>query len=49
VLIYLIVNSVLTVTWILGGGGFFFPVFRMTAWGAGVVVNAYQAYGPRPD
>ena len=34
--------------WGVGGGGFFWPVFLMTAWGVGVLVNGYMAFRPRP-
>lgn len=47
VLVYVVVNAVLVTAWALGGGGFFWPVYLMTAWGVGVLVNAYLAYRPR--
>lgn len=46
VAVYVAINTVLTANWALGGRGFFWPVFLMTVWGAGVLVNAYIAYGP---
>lgn len=48
VLVYLVINTVLVAAWWLGGGGFFWPVFLITVWGAGVLVNAYLAYRPQP-
>ena len=47
-LVYLVINAVLVAAWWLGGGGFCWPVFLMTVWGAGVLVNAYLAYHPHP-
>jgi hypothetical protein len=48
VAIYVIVNSLLTAGWAMGGGGFFWPIYLMTAWGLGVVVNGFLAFGRRP-
>ena len=44
--VYAVINSVLIAAWALGGGGFFWPVFLMTVWGVGVLVNGYLAYRP---
>ena len=46
--VYVAINTVLVAAWALGGGGFFWPVFLMTAWGVGVLVNGYMAFRPRP-
>jgi hypothetical protein len=46
VLVYLVINSVLVAGWGLSGGGFFWPVYLMTVWGVGVLVNVHLAYGP---
>jgi hypothetical protein len=48
VVVYVVINAVLVAAWALGGGGFFWPVFLMSVWGVGVLVNAYQAYRPHP-
>lgn len=45
-LVYAVINSVLITAWALTGGGFFWPVFLMTVWGVGVLVNGYLAYRP---
>jgi hypothetical protein len=47
VLVYLVISCVLTAAWALGGGGFFWPMYLMAVWGAGVIVNGYLAYRPR--
>lgn len=44
-LVYLVISSVLIAAWALSGGGFFWPVYLMTVWGVGLLVNAYMAYG----
>jgi hypothetical protein len=45
-LVYMVINSLLVAAWWRGGGGFFWPVFLMIFWGAGVLVNAYLAFRP---
>lgn len=47
VAIYVIINSLLTAGWAMGGGGFFWPIYLMTAWGLGVVVNGFLVFGGR--
>lgn len=49
-LVYLTVNTMLTVIWAFTSAGqpwpkgFFWPVFPIVAWGVGVVINGYVAY-----
>lgn len=35
---YVIVNIVLVVVWLLTGAGYFWPIWMITFWGAGLVV-----------
>ena len=44
-LIYVMVNAFLVVTWAMTGSGFFWPVFFIVGWGIGIVANAWDAYG----
>ena len=46
-LVYVLVNSFFVALWALTNrDGFFWPVFPMLGWGIGVVLNAWDAYGP---
>ncbi len=46
--IYLAVNAMLVVTWAMGSGGYFWPVWPMLGWGIGVVAHAVSVYvGPQ--
>jgi 2TM domain len=44
-MIYVLVNTVLTVAFAMADAGFFVPVLVMAAWGIGLVANAREAYG----
>jgi hypothetical protein len=44
-LMYLMVNALLVVTWAMTGSGFFWPIFPIAGWGIGIVANAWDAYG----
>jgi len=43
-LMYVMVNALLVVTWAMTGSGFFWPIFPIAGWGIGVVANAWDAY-----
>lgn len=43
-LTYLLVNSILTLVWAIAGGGFFWPIFLIAAWGIAVLINSYFAF-----
>jgi hypothetical protein len=46
VLVYVLVNTFLVVIWVVvGGDGFFWPVFFIAGWGIGVIMNAWDVYG----
>lgn len=46
--IYALVNAVLIVIWAVTGAGFFWPVFVIGGWGAGVAANAWDVYVRKP-
>ena len=44
-LVYVMVNTFLTVIWaVTNTGGFFWPIFPMVGWGIGVVMNAWDVW-----
>jgi hypothetical protein len=45
-LVYILVNTFLVVTWALTNRhGFFWPVFPIAGWGIFVIMNAWDVYG----
>ena len=45
-LVYILVNALLVVIWLLTDpNGFFWPVFPIAGWGIGVIMNAWDVYG----
>ena len=47
-IVYLVINSFLVVTWLLSGAGYFWPGWVMVGWGIGPVLNAWDVYGRKP-
>ncbi|HVM66530.1 MAG TPA: 2TM domain-containing protein [Acidimicrobiales bacterium] len=45
---YVVVNAFLVAVWALTGGGYFWPAWIMGAWGAGLVLHAWDVYLRRP-
>jgi 2TM domain len=44
-LVYVMVNAFVVVVWFMtDGGGFFWPIFLMVAWGIGLVMHAWDAF-----
>ena len=43
-MIYLLVNGVLVVIWLMTGVPFSWPVFPIFGWGVGVAANRWDAY-----
>lgn len=39
---YLVINACFVVMWAISGVGYFWPIFVMLGWGAGVVVHGYS-------
>jgi hypothetical protein len=46
---YVAVNSVLVVIWVVtSNGAFFWPIFPILGWGIGVAANAWDVYARKP-
>ena len=45
---YVVVNGFLILVWALTGRGYFWPAWVMGAWGIGVVMHAWTAFGQKP-
>jgi len=44
-LVYVMVNTLTVVVWLLtDSGGFFWPVFLIAGWGIGLVMHAWDAF-----
>jgi fatty acid desaturase len=43
-LAFLVVNTAVVVVWAMTGGGFFWPIFLILAWGVGLIFHARDAY-----
>ena len=47
-LVYVLVNTLLVVIWVMTDPhGFFWPVFPIAGWGIGVIMNGWDVYGRR--
>jgi hypothetical protein len=46
--IYLVVNAFVIGIWAVTGSGFFWPVFLLSFWGIGLVLNAWDVYWRKP-
>ena len=47
IIVWLAVSVLVTVLWMVNGGGDFWPVWPMLGIGIGVLVSGIHAYGPR--
>jgi uncharacterized membrane protein YecN with MAPEG domain len=45
---YVAVNAFLVVVWAVTGGGYFWPVWVLGAWGVGLVLHAWDVFLRRP-
>ncbi|MDD7939591.1 2TM domain-containing protein [Actinomycetospora lutea] len=49
VLVYLLVNTMLVIMWVvIGTTMFFWPIFPILGWGVGLAANAWDVYRPDP-
>jgi 2TM domain len=48
VAVYVIVNAMLVVIWAISGGGYFWPIWVIAAWGIGLALNAWTVYFEKP-
>jgi hypothetical protein len=45
---YVIVNAMFVVIWAVTGGGYFWPIWIIAAWGVGLALNAWTVYFEKP-
>lgn len=45
---FAVINAFLIGAWALTGAGYFWPAWVMAAWGAGLVLHAWEAFVRRP-
>lgn len=45
---FVVVNAFLVGVWAFTGAGYFWPAWVMGAWGIGLVMHAWTAFGQRP-
>jgi hypothetical protein len=45
---YLVINAILVGIWAVTGGGYFWPVWVLGCWGAGLVLHWWDAFVRRP-
>lgn len=45
---YVVINAFLVAIWALTGAGYFWPVWVLAGWGAGLVLHAWTAFIQRP-
>jgi hypothetical protein len=43
-LAFVVVNTAVVAVWAMTGGGFFWPIFLILAWGVGLIFHARDAY-----
>ena len=48
VVAYVVINASLIAVWALTGAGYFWPVWVLAGWGAGLVLHAWEAFVRRP-
>jgi hypothetical protein len=48
VVAFVVVNTMLIATWVLTGGGYFWPAWIIGLWGIGLVMNAWDVFWRRP-
>ena len=45
---YVVINAFLIGVWALTGGGYFWPAWVLGAWGAGLVLHAWETFAHQP-
>lgn len=48
VAVYVIVNAMLVVIWLMSGQGYFWPVWPILGWGVGLVLHGWNVFYERP-
>ena len=46
--VYVVVNSMFVVLWLLTGSGYFWPAWIMAFWGVGLILNVWDVYFRKP-
>jgi hypothetical protein len=44
VVAYVVLNAALVVVWAITGGGYFWPAWVIVAWGAGLILHAWDTF-----
>lgn len=48
VVAYVVINGLIVGVWALSGGGYFWPAWVLAAWGAGLLLHAWDLLWRRP-
>jgi hypothetical protein len=48
VVVYVVINAFLIAIWAFTGAGYFWPVWVLAGWGAGLVLHAWDTFVRRP-
>lgn len=48
VVAFIVINAGVVAIWLATGHGYFWPAWLIGAWAAGLVLHAWDVYGPRP-
>lgn len=48
-LAYVLVNAFLSTIWLIGGEGFFWPIFPIFGWGIGLAFHVWAVVSPEPS
>ena len=46
--VYVVVNGMIVLTWLVTGGGYFWPAWFSGLWGIGLVLHAWDVWWRRP-
>jgi len=45
---YIVINAMLILLWAVSGAGYFWPIWPLLGWGAGLAVHAWSLFGQQP-
>jgi hypothetical protein len=48
IFVYVVVNTMFVVLWILTGAGYFWPGWIIACWGVGLIMNVWDVYWRKP-
>lgn len=46
--VYLLVNALLVVIWLMTGRGYFWPIWPIAGWGIGLAAHCWMTYSRKP-